>query len=118
MWCVLFSARAESVVSEASSWTEYTSEATLTESEVDLDPDDSVTVRKVTRVKRVVEVGDDGEERVMSKVTETVTSVTEGGEIVVTREEVKINTKTSRKQIILSFVAFNMLFCKTGRGIQ
>ena len=101
------------MVSEASSWTEYTSEATLTESEVDLDPDDTVTVRKVTKVKRVVEVGEDGEEKVVSKVTEVVTSVTSGGETTVTKNEVNdsifVQKPVEPPETLTLLLAFNII---------
>ena len=74
------------MISEASSWTEYNSETTLTESEVDLDIDDVIAVRKVTKVTRTVEVSDDGGEKTVSKVTELTTEVTEDGDTKVTHE--------------------------------
>ena len=74
------------MISEASSWTEYNSETTLTESEVDLDIDDVIAVRKVTKVTRTVEISDDGGEKTVSKVTELTTEVTEDGDTKVTHE--------------------------------
>ena len=53
-----------------------------TELKADIPEDATVTeVRTVTKVQRVIEVSEDGTEKVISKVTETTTKVKEGDEV-------------------------------------
>ena len=69
----------------------------MTESEFDLDVDDVVAVKKVTKVTRTVEVSGDGDEKTVSKVTEVTTKVTEDGETKTTKEIV------TEKEVTLAY---------------